>query len=79
MAFWVALLTRWWCQRASNLRLILFLVGLGVTFNLGRNITLLTLWPVVFGYIIVRIAEFFLQRPAPVQPQVWSTREAVKL
>lgn len=79
MSFWVALLSRLWCQRASNLRLILFFVGMGLTFNLGRNITLLVLWPVVFGYVIVRIAEFFLRRPASVPPQIWSTREAVEL
>jgi oligosaccharide repeat unit polymerase len=63
MAIWAALLTRWWYQRASPLRLILFLVALGVTFNLGRDITLLTLWPVVFGYVIVRIAEGLSQPP----------------
>jgi oligosaccharide repeat unit polymerase len=79
MSFWVGLLSRWWCQRASNLRLILFLVGMGITFNLGRNITLLTLWPVVFGYVAVRIAEWFFHQPAPMPAQVWAAREVVKL
>jgi hypothetical protein len=78
MALWVALLTRWWYQRASNLRLILFLVGMGVTFNLGRDITLLVLWPVIFGYLTVRIAERFSQPPESMPAQVWSAPEASK-
>jgi hypothetical protein len=35
----------------------LFLLGLGLTFNMGRDITLLVLFPFVFGYIGIRIAE----------------------
>ena len=58
MALWSALLARWWVQRASVLRALLFLVGLGLTFNLGRDITLLVLWPIVFGYFLVRVAEY---------------------
>ena len=57
LALWTALLARWWAQRASVLRCLLFLVGLGLTFNLGRDITLLVLWPIVFGYGIVRVVE----------------------
>ena len=57
MAVWSALLARWWMQRASLLRCFLFLAGLGLTFNLGRDITLLVLWPIVFGYLIVRTVE----------------------
>ena len=57
MALWVGLLIRWWKQRKSLLRLVLFMLGAGLTFNLGRDITLLVLWPVVFAYIFVRLAE----------------------
>ena len=57
IALWAALLTRWWVERASILRLSLFTAGLGLTFNLGRDITLLVLWPIVFGYVVVRLAE----------------------
>ena len=56
-AAWLAILTRFRCQQGSVLRLTLFLLGLGLTFNLGRDITLLVLWPVVFAYILVRILE----------------------
>jgi hypothetical protein len=57
MSVWAAFLARLWNQRASVLRLGLFLVGLGLTPNLGRDITLLVLWPMIFGYVIVRYLE----------------------
>jgi oligosaccharide repeat unit polymerase len=57
MALWTGLLIRWWEQRQSLLRLMLFMLGIGLTFNLGRDITLLVLWPVVFAYFFIRLAE----------------------
>jgi hypothetical protein len=57
MALWAAFLTRLWSQRQSPLRLCLFLAALGITLNLGREITLLVLWPIVFGYALVRFLE----------------------
>lgn len=57
MALWTGLLVRWWEQRQSLLRLVLFMLGVGLTFNLGRDITLLVLWPAIFAYCFVRIAE----------------------
>ena len=57
MAVWTGLLIRWWQQRQSLLRLVLFMLGVGLTFNLGRDITLLVLWPVVFAYFFVRLTE----------------------
>jgi hypothetical protein len=71
MAIWTGLLIRWWEQRKSLLRLVLFMLGLGLTFNLGRDITLLVLWPVVFAYCFVRLIEVwalarFRRLPQPV-------------
>jgi hypothetical protein len=71
MALWTGLLVRWWEQRQSLLRLVLFMLGAGLTFNLGRDITLLVLWPVIFAYFFVRLAEMwavarFRQLPQPV-------------
>ena len=60
MAIWTGLLIRWWEQRKSLLRLVLFMLGVGLTFNLGRDITLLVLWPVVFAYFFVRLAEIWV-------------------
>lgn len=56
MSLWVGLLTRFHSQ-GTPLRLTLFLVGLGLTFNLGRDLTLLVVWPLVFGYASVRLLE----------------------
>lgn len=57
LAAWCGLLARWWVQRASPLRACLFLAGLGLTFNLGRDLTLLVAWPIVFGYVFTLIME----------------------
>jgi hypothetical protein len=68
MALWTGLLVRWWEQRQSLLRLVLFMLGAGLTFNLGRDITLLVLWPVIFAYFFVRLAEMWAverSRPLP--------------
>jgi len=56
MGLWVGILARFRVQ-GTALRRLLFLVGLGVTFNLGRDITLLVLWPFVFCYVGVRLLE----------------------
>ena len=57
MALWAGLLIRWWEQRKSLLRLVLFMLGVALTFNLGRDISMLVLWPVIFAYCFVRLAE----------------------
>jgi hypothetical protein len=59
LSLWIGFLSRLWIQRRSANRLFLFLIGLGVTFNSGRDITLLVLFPFVFGYIFVRIWEWY--------------------
>jgi hypothetical protein len=56
MSCWVGLLTRLRAQGGAG-RTALFLIGLGLTFNLGRDITLLVLFPFVFGYIGVLMLE----------------------
>jgi hypothetical protein len=72
MAFWTGLLIRWWEQRKSLLRLALFMLGIGLTFNLGRDITLLVLWPVVFAYFFVRLTEIWATRRLHALPQLAS-------
>jgi oligosaccharide repeat unit polymerase len=62
MAFWTGLLIRWWRQRNSLLRLMLFMLGVSLTFNMGRDITLLVLWPVIFAYFFVRLAEIWASK-----------------
>jgi len=62
-ALWAAFLSRLWCQRSSSFRLALFLIGLGLTLNTGRDFTLLVLFPFVFGYLALRVYER-VRRPA---------------
>jgi hypothetical protein len=70
MALWTGLLIRWWEQRRSLLRLVLFMLGAGLTFNLGRDISMLVLWPVIFGYCFVRLAERWATRRFGQPPQI---------
>ena len=70
MAFWTGLLIRWWEQRKSLLRLALFMVSASLTFNLGRDITLLVLWPVIFAYFFVRLAEIWATKRFAQLPQL---------
>ena len=70
MALWTGLLIRWWEQRKSLVRLVLFMVGAGLTFNLGRDITLLVLWPVIFAYCFVRLTEIWATKRFGRVPQV---------
>jgi len=70
MALWTGLLIRWWEQRKSLLRLVLFMLGVGLTFNLGRDISMLVLWPVIFAYFFVRLAEIWATKRFQQLPQV---------
>ena len=70
MALWIGLLIRWWEQRQSLLRLVLFMLGAALTFNLGRDISLLVLWPVIFAHFFVRFAEICATRRFGQVPQV---------
>ncbi len=62
MALWAGLLMRWWEQRKSLVRLVLFMLGAGLTFNIGRDISLLVLWPIIFAYFFVRLTEMWATR-----------------
>jgi hypothetical protein len=53
MALWAALLARQDLgARGEPARLLLYGLGLVLTFNLGRDITLLVLYPFVFGWLL---------------------------
>ncbi|EMI54903.1 putative membrane protein [Rhodopirellula sallentina SM41] len=58
MAIWVGILARQ--DRVSNeypARLMLYALGLILTFNMGRDITLLVLYPFIFGWILIAFWE----------------------
>lgn len=53
MAFWVAILARQDLMGEKMGRMLLFFIGCVLTFNLGRDITLITLYPFLFGYLMI--------------------------
>jgi hypothetical protein len=59
MAGWVAILARQDLLGAESGRLFLFALGLVLTFNMGRDITLLVTYPFWFGYLLLLIAKKF--------------------
>lgn len=63
MAIWVAVLARYDLTGNRFGRLPLYLLGLVLTFNLGRDITFLVAFPLVFGYALIRLAEAWRGSP----------------
>ena len=55
MAYWVAILARQDLMGEKMGRMLLFFIGCVLTFNLGRDITLITLYPFIFGYILLSV------------------------
>jgi hypothetical protein len=53
MAIWVAILARQDLMGVRMGRMLLFFIGCVLTFNLGRDITLITLYPFLFGYFML--------------------------
>jgi hypothetical protein len=53
MAIWVAVLARQDLMGHDIGHLLLYAVGLVLTFNMGRDITLLVIYPFVFGWLLL--------------------------
>jgi hypothetical protein len=53
MSFWVAALARLDLNVEKIGRILLYAFGSILTFNLGRDITLITLYPFVFGVMLL--------------------------
>ena len=53
LALWVVILARQDLLGEKMGRMMLFFIGCVLTFNLGRDITLITLYPFLFGYIML--------------------------
>ena len=53
MALWIVFLARQDLQGEKMGRMLLFFIGCVLTFNLGRDITLITLYPFLFGYLML--------------------------
>jgi len=61
MSIWVAILARL-DLRGDPARLMLCAVGMILTFNMGRDITLFVLYPFVFGYMLLLGWEWWLAK-----------------
>lgn len=59
MSLWVSLLARQDLLEDDLWRLCLYGLGLVLTFNMGRDVTLLVTYPFVFGYLLFLVAKFF--------------------
>ena len=53
MAFWVAVLARQDLMGSDIGHLLLYAIGLVLTFNMGRDITLLVVYPFIFGWLLL--------------------------
>jgi hypothetical protein len=53
MAIWVAVLARQDLKGHDLGHLLLYAIGLVLTYNMGRDITLLVIYPFVFGWILL--------------------------
>ena len=65
MALWVSILARQDLLGEEAGRLFLYAIGLVLTFNLGRDITLLVLYPFWFGYALLLFLKAIFPAPAP--------------
>jgi len=57
ISIWVAVLARLDLQGNKLGRIPLYIVGIVLTFNLGRDITLITLYPFLFGAAMIWISD----------------------
>ncbi len=55
MGLWAAILARQDLKGEKMGRMLLFFIGCVLTFNMGRDITLLVLYPFLFGYIMLTV------------------------
>ena len=59
MSIWVAILASVRISGGDPARLLLCTVGLILTFNMGRDITLFVLYPFAFGYMLLLGLEWW--------------------
>ena len=62
MAIWVAVLARQDLMGNDIGHLLLYAIGLVLTFNMGRDITLLVIYPFLFGWLLL---HYYQKRRAP--------------
>jgi hypothetical protein len=65
-ACWIGFLGRLWRRRGHPEAICLFLLGLGLTVNMGRGISFLAVFPFVFAYAGLAVYNYFRAKPRPV-------------
>ena len=73
MSLWVVWLARFDLRVTEFGRLPLYALGLILTFNLGRDITLITLYPFIFGSLLI----WWIERHRPASASAPSTMPGV--
>jgi hypothetical protein len=76
MAYWAALLARQDLLGNETGRLFIYTIGLILTFNMGRDITLLVLYPFVFFYILLLVRKYLQPSGRAPAPQTRGHRPA---
>jgi hypothetical protein len=68
MAIWIAVLARQDLLGRDLGHLLLYAIGLVLTYNMGRDITLLTIYPFLFGWILLK---WMNRNKAPAKSQIY--------
>jgi hypothetical protein len=68
MSLWVAVLARQDLLGEDPGRLLLYAVGMVLTFNMGRDITLLVLYPFLFGWLLLQLRNLLWPEDAKGRP-----------
>ena len=71
VSLWVAALARFDLDANRLGRLPLYVFGLALTFNLGRDVTLLVAYPLLFGYLLVHVLDRLIEAAAPSVDETW--------
>jgi hypothetical protein len=74
MSLWVSILARLDLGKGRIGGFQLYMLGLVLTFNLGRDITILTLYPFLFGLLISEVAGRFRASSAGTRASIRSIR-----
>lgn len=69
MALWVAILARQDLMSTDPARLLLYACGMILTFNMGRDITLLVLYPYLFGWMLLSARSWYRKVMDPAADQ----------
>jgi hypothetical protein len=63
MAVWVAVLAHQDYKGSDIFHMFLYAIGLVLTFNMGRDITLLVIYPFIFGWLMLNAYNRYIKKP----------------